>query len=263
MKKIIKRTGLLLAACCLFASVASAQQTINGQLIDKQTSEPIVGAAIVNKATNEGVSTNECGIFSINTNSEKTTLSISYLGYKPQDIVVEDATQPILLTIDSDNVLDDVVVIGYGQSTRSKLTGSITSVSGEVLEQSAIASILEGLQGRVTGMYVAMSSGLPGDETEIQIRGKNSMNINVGGCCSARPLTKTEPLVLIDGVPFSTESLSALGLGSIGEIDPLSALNPSDVERIDILKDADATAIYGSRGSNGVILITTKKGAML
>ncbi|MDR0430315.1 MAG: TonB-dependent receptor plug domain-containing protein [Tannerellaceae bacterium] len=257
----LKKIGLFLIGICICTGGAIAQDKIKGQIVDIKTGEPIMGATVVNISTKKGVVTDEFGEFAIDKDKNTTILSISYLGYKPQEIKVKDTSKPLFLTLDqSISALEEVVVIGYGQSTRDKLTGSITTVTGEVLEQSAISNVLEALQGRVAGMNLIASSGLPGDESEIQIRGKNSMNINVGACCSARPLTKTEPLVLIDGVPFSSESIASLGLGSIGEIDPLSSLNPSDVERIEILKDADATAIYGSRGSNGVILITTKKG---
>lgn len=261
MKTILRKAGLSVAGALLVLCGAFAQSPVKGQLVDKETGEPICGATVINKATKRGTVTNEFGEFTINSNEKKTVLSISYLGYKPQELLVKDASQMLYLTLDQDiSALQEVVVIGYGTSTRDKLTGSVTTVTGEDLEQAAISSVLESLQGRVAGMYLAASSGLPGDQTTIEIRGKNSMNMKVGGCCSARPLTKTDPLILLDGVPFSTESLSALGLGSIGEIDPLSSLNPSDVERIEVLRDADATAIYGSRGSNGVILITTKKG---
>ena len=274
----MKKAGLLIAASCFLFSGAfaqgqpagqfaenrsaiAAQPPIKGVLTDKETGEPICGATVVNKATKEGTITNEQGEFTIAGSDKKTILSISFLGYKPQELLVKDAAQTLNLTLDQTvSAIQEVVVIGYGKSTRDKLTGSVTTVTGEDLETAAISNLLEALQGRVAGMYLAMSSGLPGDETAIEIRGKNSMNMKSGSCCQSRPLTKTDPLILIDGVPFASESISALGLGSIGEIDPLSSLNPADVERIEVLKDADATAIYGSRGSNGVILITTKKG---
>ena len=261
MKANIKKTAFLMVGAFLLCIGAFAQTPIKGQIVDKETGEPIVGATIVNKATKKGVVTNELGEFLIQTKDKVTTISISYLGYKPQELLVKDASEVLLLTLDQDiSALQEVVVIGYGKSTREKLTSSVTTINGEDLEQAATSNVLESLQGRVAGMYLAVSSGLPGDETTIEVRGKNSMNMKVGGCCSARPLTRTDPLILIDGVPFSSESISALGLGSIGALDPLSSLNPADVERIEVLKDADATAIYGSRGSNGVILITTKKG---
>lgn len=240
----------------------SAKDQIRGRIIDKNTGEPVHGATVINKANKKGCVTGENGEFTIHTDKDKTVLSISYLGYKPQQIMLNGSfDEDLLLTLDQDvSALQEVVVIGYGTSSRDKMVGSVTTVSGEDLEKAAVSSLLETLQGRVAGMYVKMSSGLPGDEAQMEIRGKNSMNMKVGQCCQARPLTKTDPLVLVDGVPFSAESISALGLGSIGSIDPLSTLNPSDVERIEILKDADATAIYGSRGSNGVVIITTKKG---
>ncbi|MDR1115785.1 MAG: carboxypeptidase-like regulatory domain-containing protein [Tannerella sp.] len=258
-----RRYAGLLVSAVLSVGISHAQSVIRGQVIDKETKEPLAGANIVIKPAGNGTVSDASGDFSLESKSGKNVkLAVSYVGYKVQEVAVNDFSKPLVFEMITETAeLNDVVIVGYGTSTRDKLTGSISTVHGEVIGQAAITNILESLQGRVAGMTIDTQSGIPGAETTIQIRGLNTFTKSNGsGCCMNKELTYAEPLILVDGVPIHSKSVNALGLGAVGDINPLSALNPADVERLEILKDADATAIYGSRGSNGVILITTKKG---
>lgn len=254
----------MLASVVLSVGISHAQSVIRGQVIDKETNEPLAGANIVIKPAGNGTVSDASGDFSLESKvgDQNVKIAVSYVGYKAQEVTVNDFSKPLVFEMVTGAAeLNDVVIVGYGTSTRDKLTGSISTVHGEVIGQAAITNILESLQGRVAGMTIDTQSGIPGAETTIQIRGLNTFTKSNGsGCCMNKELTYAEPLILVDGVPVHSKSVNALGLGAVGDINPLSALNPADVERVEILKDADATAIYGSRGSNGVILITTKKG---
>jgi TonB-dependent SusC/RagA subfamily outer membrane receptor len=254
---------VLLVSILLSIGLSQAQSVIKGQVIDKETGEPLTGAHVIVKSAKNGTASDASGEFSLVGKSNKNVkLLVSHVGYKSQEISIKKYSKPLVFEMEPDQLeLDDVVIIGYGTTTRDKLTGSISTVHGEVVEQGAITNVLESLQGRVSGMTVDAQSGIPGAGTTVQIRGLNTFTQSNGsGCCQNKELTYAEPLVLIDGVQIHAKSVNSLGMGAVGDINPLSTLNPSDVERIEILKDADATAIYGSRGSNGVILITTKKG---
>jgi TonB-dependent SusC/RagA subfamily outer membrane receptor len=266
MKKYFKITVLAAFATLFTAAGIQAQDeatTVKGKVVDK--SGGAIAGATVTYAKNKGVVTDENGAFTFNSKDSKGAFSVSYLGFKTQDIKVEDKNfSELLITLDEDEKqLSEVVVIGYGTSTKLKLTGSVTTLDARVLEQYSGKNVMDVLQGRVAGMYITQSSGLAGSAAKINIRGTNTLSGAIGGhgcCTSSTASTNTEPLIIIDGVPFINQSVSALDIGSVGALGPLSSLSVSDVERIDILKDADATAIYGSRGANGVILITTKRG---
>lgn len=228
-------------------TTAYAQSTIKG-LVQDGDGQSIPGATIVIKGTSEFVITDAKGEFAITSKRELPfSLLVSSIGFKQQEIqVYEVSDEPTEVTLQTDNLLDEVVVVGYGTQKRSDLTGSISSVSSSVLKQ-PISSVDRALQGAVAGVQVTQTSGQPGGGTSIRIRGGSSIQ---GG---------NEPLYVIDGFPVYNTSTTA-GVSSGAEINPLSSLNPSDIESIDILKDASATAIYGSRGANGVVIITTKKG---
>src|SRR5690606_33170117 len=157
--------------------------------------------------------------------------SISYIGYKTQEVKVDNASIYDIILVKDNTALDEVVVIGYGTIKKRDLTGSLASVGAEVMKDKPVANVGEALQGRASGVQV-INSGAPGSNVSIQIRGLGSIN-------------NSSPLLVIDGVPTDLS---------------LNAINPNDVENIDVLKDASATAIYGSRGANGVVLISTKKG---
>ena len=246
----------------LLLSGALSAQSLKGKIVDNKSGEPIAGAVV---AYDKGsISTDDQGGFSVKENESGDRLTISSLGYKSQEITVGDRSQHLVIRLEEDKkALDQVVVTGYGKSSKEKLTGSVSTITAETLAQYPGTNLLEVLQGRIAGLTIARTSGLQGSATSINIRGVNTFTSGASGhtCCVSGDATNTntEPLVIIDGVPFINQSVSPLDLGAVGAVGPLATLSTSDVERIDVLKDADATAIYGSRGANGVILITTKK----
>ncbi|WP_158800478.1 TonB-dependent receptor [Pedobacter sp. L105] len=222
--------------------------TLNGQVLDAKTQEPIIGANITIKGTTHEVATNSDGRFSFVTGQKfPYTLIIRSVTYKTQELI---ATGGALIIRLEENVsqLNDVVVVGYGTQRKSDVTGSLSSVPKENLNQ-ATSSVDNLLRGSAPGVQVTQSSGSPGASASIRIRGGNSIT---GG---------NEPLYVIDGFPVYNDNASTTtGVGSGASVNALSSINPSDIESIEILKDASATAIYGSRGANGVVIVTTKKG---
>ncbi|MDR1562084.1 MAG: TonB-dependent receptor plug domain-containing protein [Dysgonamonadaceae bacterium] len=261
---------LLIAALGLFLSASAVQaQNIRGRVVDEKGT-PVAGA-IVSYGNKQGLAADDNGEFSIDRTKAGSKLKVSYLGYKTQDVnLKKDASNVTVTLLEDQKALDDVVVVGYGTSTKEKLTGSVTTIDRKTLEQYSGRSVLDVLDGRIAGLYLTSTSGLPGAKANITVRG--TKNISGGGaadacgCCGggggAGDNTYNGPLILIDGIPYTNESVGVLDIGSAGSTGPLAFLNTNDVERIDVLKDADATAIYGSRGANGVILITTKKGLL-
>lgn len=214
--------------------------------------KPLVGATIKNDHTGAATSTGQNGIFKIDA-EPGDNLVISYLGYKSSFYKVADSqSEPYIVLYLAPSTLNDIVVIGYGTTTKRLSTGSVSSVSSSEIEKQPITNILSAIGGEMPGVFVQTANGLPGGGINVQIRGRGSIAAG------------TDPLYIIDGIPFSSNVIAAndpLGFSAInGAVSPLNSINPNDIENISVLKDADATAIYGSRGSNGVILITTKKG---
>ncbi|MDR2626690.1 MAG: TonB-dependent receptor [Dysgonamonadaceae bacterium] len=260
-----KVVNFLLLAVIFFPFFGYAQGNevkINGRVLDEKTQEPIIGASISLVGAKEGTISDADGNFFLSVRSLPATLSIDYLGYRKQDVDVYESTEPVIVHLrENANFLSEVVVVGYGAQKRKELTGSVSSVSPIALKQQAI-SFDKLLGGAVAGLNVTQSSGAPGATSTIRIRGSNSIT---GG---------NEPLYVIDGLIVYNDnastrtgvgvSTSAVGSGTTslydGGLNPLAFLNASDIESIEVLKDVSATAIYGSRGANGVILITTKKG---
>ena len=232
---------------------SAAQTTITGHIVDARTGESLIGASVVPKSSNElGAVTDVDGNFTLVTNVElPLTLSVQYVGYRPQEVDVYDAAEPVDIQL-SDNAsrLNEVVVIGYGEQKRLELTSAISSVGTDLLQQQN-NSVESALQGAVAGLNVTQTSGQPGAASIIRIRGGNSIT---GG---------NEPLYVIDGfIVYNDPAATRTGAKtSDATLDPLSFLNPSDIQSIEVLKDVSATAIYGTRGANGVIIITTKKGS--
>ena len=248
------KTRLVLFLIVLATVVPSAAQTtITGHIADARTGESLIGASVVPKSSNElGAVTDIDGNFTLVTNVElPLTLSVQYVGYRPQEVDVYDASEPVDIQL-SDNAsrLNEVVVIGYGEQKRLELTSAISSVGGDVLRQQN-NSVESALQGAVAGLNVTQTSGQPGAASIIRIRGGNSIT---GG---------NEPLYVIDGfIVYNDPASTRTGAKtSDATLDPLAFLNPADIESIEVLKDVSATAIYGTRGANGVIIITTKKGS--
>ena len=230
-----------------------AQGLITGHIKDARSGEALIGASVIVKSEKgQGVVTDISGNFSLQTKKEAPlTLRVEYVGYRPQDVDVYDFEEPVEITlIDNSSRLDEVVVVGYGTQKRLELTSSISTVNKDLLNQ-PFGSVESALQGAVAGLNISVSSGQPGATSNIRIRGGNSIT---GG---------NEPLYVIDGLIVYNDvaSTSTGASGSDAALDPLAFLNPNDIESIEVLKDVSATAIYGTRGANGVIIITTKKGS--
>lgn len=216
--------GMLLPMC-MFAQ----QITVQGVVKD-QTGETVIGASVMEKGTTNGTITGIDGDFSLNM-SPNGTLVVSFVGYKTQEVQVKGQKQLQVVLSEDAEMLDEVVVIGYGTMKKSDLTGAVSSIGNKDIKDSPVSNLGQAIQGKISGVQI-VDAGKPGDNVSIKIRGLGSIN-------------NCDPLVVIDGVPTD------LGL---------SSLNMADVERLDVLKDASATAIYGSRGANGVVMITTKRG---
>lgn len=233
--------------------LALAQNLITGHITDVRSGEPLIGASVIVKSEKgQGVVTDVDGNFSLQTKVEvPLTLRVEYVGYRPLDVDVYDFEEPVeIALVDNANKINEVVVVGYGTQKRIELTSSISTVGKDVLNQ-PLSSVENALQGAVAGLNVSTTSGQPGAVSNIRIRGGNSIT---GG---------NEPLYVIDGlIVYNDVSSTKTGAaGSDASLDPLAFLNPSDIESIEVLKDVSATAIYGTRGANGVIIITTKKGS--
>lgn len=243
---------LLAAALSVATSLTASSQTLRGHISDALNGEPIPGATI-RYGSGQGVTTDPDGHFTLHVNRLPIRLSITYTGYRQQTLTVYDDEEDIEVKLtEQRNFLNDVVVVGYGTQCRTQLTGSVVTVKADVFENS-IASTLDGaLSGQVAGLNVTAASGQPGAESSIRIRGGNSVNAS------------NEPLYVVDGfIYYKDASSNGTGLGAIeSSLNPLATINPNDIESIEVLKDVSATAIYGSRGANGVILITTKKGKL-
>ena len=236
-----KKTALVAGLCFLgmapvqqasaaTTAVASVQQTkqATGYVSDSQG--PLIGATVMEKGTNNGTVTDFNGFFTLNV-KPGATIVVSYVGYVSQEIKAGDNAK---ITLKEDgHVVNEVVVIGYGTQRREAVTGSVANIGGEKLNQVAATNAAQALQGRVAGVLMTQTSSKPGAEMQIRIRGQRSLTAS------------NDPLIVLDGIPFMGQ---------------LSDINPADIKSMDILKDASATAIYGSRGANGVIIITTVKG---
>src|ERR1035437_6634853 len=239
----------LFAVLITFSSFAQ-QIEIKGKVLEENTKIPVVGATIRIKKIPGGTVTSVNGDFSLSARILPVTLIVTSAGFKNQEIEVYE-NEPLTIYLAEDlNKLSEVVVVGYGTQKRKELTGAISTVSKAHLEYNVSPSVDALLGGAIAGVNVTQASGQPGSPASIRIRGGNSI------------IASNDPLYVIDGfLYFSDNSSTRVTQGGIeGESNPLNLLNPSDIASIDVLKDVSATAIYGSRGSNGVILITTKKG---
>ncbi len=226
--------------------------TVSGKVTDDK-GQPLVGANVKVKGSNNGVVTDNQGRFSLSDVDPNATLEISFVGHETQLLAVKGKSMFSVTLGQKLSVLDETVVIAYGTTTKRFNTGNVSSVKASDIEKQPITNALLSLQGRVPGMEVTQSTGLPGSGVKVHIRGLNSIQ------------NGNDPLYVVDGVPYVSQNMFNLGaiLGTSGTSitgSPFSYINPSDIESIEVLKDADATAIYGSRGASGVVLITTKKG---
>ncbi len=240
--KIFQLKFFLTLSCFLLwgGSALLAQRTITGQVTDAENGESLVGASIIVEGTSIGASTDFDGNFSLNVPATATALRISYTGYETQTITL-GASNVMNFSLKISGNLEEVLVIGYGTVRREDLTGSVQAVGTRDFNKGAITGPQELLMGKIAGVQVTTGAD-PGGGATIRIRGGSSLSAT------------NDPLIVIDGVPIATDDVS-------GTRNPLNLINPNDVETMTVLKDASATAIYGSRASNGVIIITTKKGS--
>ncbi|WP_163410727.1 TonB-dependent receptor [Flavobacterium ajazii] len=234
-------------------NMPESDRTLTGKVLDEK-GFPLPGVSVLLVGSNKHGVTDFDGQFYIDLPPGKHTLKVAYLGYKTQEITVENQSS-ITIKLQPDLAkLDEVVIIGYGTTTKRTNTGSVVKITSQDIEKQPITNILQSLQGRTPGVFVTQTSGYAGSDMNISIRGRNSI------------LGDNLPLYIIDGVPYIGDDIkeqaqsSNVIRGAQKRTSPLNILNPNDIESIEILKDADATAIYGSRGANGVVLITTKKG---
>ena len=219
---------------------------VRGRVTD-QSGAPLVGANVQVKGTKNGTATDNNGEFSLKNVDNDALLEITFVGYTQQTVRVNNRQNINIMLELSASRLDETVIIAYGKTSRRLNTGSVASITSEQIEKQPVSDPLGAMQGKIAGLMISSSSGMAGSSYQVRVRGENSIKQG------------NDPLYIVDGVPFISSPLNEFE-GANGSQSPLSTLNPNDIERIDVLKDADATAIYGSRGANGVVLITTKKG---
>lgn len=221
---------------------------IKGRVLDDKTGDPIIGASVKVRGSKQGTITNVDGEFFIKTSSD--ILDISYIGYEEQEVKTINGHPLIVKLGESSKDLDEVVVVGYGTVKKRDLTGAISTVKGSDLELAGVSSVAHALEGQAAGLYVKSNSAQPGGGLDILVRGAGSVNAS------------NDPLYIVDGFPIAKLDQSSGGDAKMnpGTQSILNFLNPNDVESIEVLKDASASSIYGARASNGVIIITTKRG---
>jgi TonB-dependent starch-binding outer membrane protein SusC len=249
IKEYLKKTMLISGICCLLLTQGLFQvlaaSSVNAYNIDNlqrivitgtvtdSKNVPLPGVNVIEKGTINGAITDAKGNYSLSVASTSSVLIFSFVGYEQQEVTIGSQAIINVMLVESLTGLEEVVVVGYGTQRKEAVTGSVASMGGDKIRDVPSSNITQALQGRVSGVDMEQTSTKPGAEMQIRIRGTRSLTAN------------NDPLLVLDGIPFA---------GSIGDI------NPNNIKSIDILKDAAATAIYGSRGANGVILVTTNKG---
>ncbi len=232
-------------------TVDKQQIKLTGTITDNN-GQPLPGANIIEKGTTNGTQSDFDGKFTIDVADNNAILVVSYIGFATKEIIIGNQTEITILLLEDAASLDEIVVVGYGTQRKKDLTGAVASIGGDDLENSTQTSVDQMMQGKVAGVRISQTSGQPGGGVSIRIRGNSSLNLG------------NDPLYVIDGMPIDNSSLitsSGANIpGNTSPPNPLNSINPQDIESIQVLKDASATAIYGSRGANGVILITTKTG---
>lgn len=249
----MKKSVLLLLLSALFTcGSVYAQLRVTGTVLDAATGEPMAGASVIEQGTTSGTTTDTQGRFAISVKNHQSVLTFSFIGMVPQNIMVGSSTDlRVELQQDVTQIENVVVQIGYGDAQKKNVAGSLGVLSTSEITKSKGTSFMDALQGRMAGVQVSSSSGEPGAGIDITIRGGNSINAG------------TQPLYIIDDVQIdinADEVATSSYTSANVRYNPLAGINPSDIESISVLKDASATAIYGSRGANGVVIITTKSG---
>ena len=244
--QIFSRYRLAILLLLVFPSAIFAQKNqISGHILDKKTNDPLTGATILLVDSKTGTTSDQKGDFTLSVKSLPAKLLISFLGYKPYELKIFEYSKSLNIYLtEVGNNLNEVVVIGYGTQNKREFTGSIASVKGDDIKDAPVQSFEQALQGKSAGVSISLPTGVLNAPPVVRIRGVNSISLS------------SYPLVVVDGIPVFTGNISSTHASN----NPLSDINPSDIESIDILKDAASTSIYGSRASAGVILITTKQG---
>jgi iron complex outermembrane receptor protein len=237
----IKKTLVVLLFAIIGISASAQDRTVTGKVTDAKDGAPLVAASVAVKGTNKGTTTAADGTFSINVASNQTTLVVTFLNYATKEVQIAGKNSINVALSQSADQLSEVVVIGYGSVRKKDLTGSVATISSKDFNTGAITTPEQLIAGKVAGVSIISNNGAPGSGSTIRIRGGASLNAS------------NDPLIVIDGMPID-------GGGISGQANPLALINPNDIESFSVLKDASAAAIYGARASNGVILITTKKG---
>ena len=247
LRSFVLAVGLII----LSGAVIQAQTNnilLSGKVVEEKTNAPLEGATVHIKGTTHEVVTDKTGKFTFITGQKVPVIYIvSFVGYQTHEVPVSEATGVQIQLKESGTQLNDVVVVGYGTQTRKNLVGAISKVKGAEINEIPVAGIDAQLQGKSAGVQINSNTGIPGDGIFVRVRGATSINAG------------NDPLYIVDGVFINNTSLQTVNTGGRAT-SPIADINPADIESIDILKDASSTAIYGSRGANGVVIITTKRG---
>lgn len=247
-KRLLAKTGALLLMLLALAQFSFAQgRTITGKVTDSKDGSPVQNASVTLKGTKKGVTTDALGSFRISIPNDDAVVVVTSVGFNRYEIKVGSLSSLSINLTPTNGALNEVVVVGYGVQRKKEVTGSITKVVGDKIASVAAPSFEAALQGKAAGVQVVQGSGMAGSGSVIRIRGIGS--ISAGG----------DPLYVVDGIPITSDQFLR-GDGGGMNLNPLASINPNDIESVEVLKDAGAAGIYGSRGANGVILITTKRG---
>ncbi len=246
--------GLLIACVMSFSLIAAAQVPVKGLVVD-ESGDPLIGVTVQEKGkSSNGTATDIEGKFTISVTNPNATLIFSYVGMETKSYPLKGETNVKITMKENSDLLDEVVVVGYGTQRKSDITGAVGSITEAQMKQSIVTNADQMLQGKVAGVQVTQNSGAPGGATSVRIRGASSLN------------SSNEPLYVIDGVPMSgSNDIGGFdwmgGTNGQTKVNPLASIAPSDIVSIDVLKDASACAIYGAAGANGVVLVTTRRGS--
>lgn len=246
----LSRALWLFSILFLTCQISEAQQrSISGYVKDANTNVALAGVTVEVSGTSQATSTDGKGFFRLESVTNNQELVFKMLGYTNQQIKINDQTEVNVFLSSASTAIEETVVVGYGRQKKRNLTGSVVSVGSSEIEKTTLQDPISILQGRAPGVQVSSNSGAPGSEMTIRVRGSSSLN------------SGNNPLFVVDGIPIESNSISSLnGTENFG-LNPLADINPNDIASIEILKDAASTAIYGSRAANGVVMITTKRGA--
>lgn len=232
------------------AGAAAQQKTIIGKVIDAVAKTPLLGVTVkLDDKNGTTITTDRQGGFILDNGAIGQSLTFSFVGYSSQTIKIDSRTSYTIALVAVSNMIEETVVVGYGRQKKRNLTGAIVSVGAAEIEKTTLQDPISILQGRAAGVQVSSNSGAPGGEMSIRVRGSSSLN------------SGNNPLFVVDGIPLESNSISSLNGTENSGLNPMADINPSDIASIEILKDAASTAIYGSRAANGVVMITTKRGA--